>query len=85
MSDRAAEFLTQWCLKRENREAISREEAARVAARWEEEAAENGIPRSELERAAEGPIADFLIRTYGDAGTPIDGETLGSDLPRTRA
>ena len=68
MSDRATEFLTSWSLKRTSADPITPEEAARVAARWEGEAAENGIDPAELESAAGGSLADYLLRTFGEAG-----------------
>ena len=72
MSDRATEFLTAWSLKRENIGPIAPDEARRVAARWESEAAENGIDPAELEAAAGGGIADYLLRTFGEAGDELD-------------
>ncbi len=72
MSDRAAEFLTAWSLKRENNAPLTPDEAHRVAARWESEAAENAIDPTELAAAAGGPIADYLLRTFGQAGNELD-------------
>lgn len=72
MSDRAAEFLTTWSLKRDDIGPISPDEAHRVAARWESEAAENGIDPAALEAAAGGGIADYLLRTFGEAGDEFE-------------
>ena len=72
MSDRAAEFLTAWSLKRESTGPITPAEASRVAARWEGEAAENDIDPSELEAAAGGTIADYLLRIFGEAGDEFE-------------
>ena len=72
MSDRAGEFLTVWSLKREHTGPISTEEAQRVAARWESEAAENGIDPAELEAAAGGSITDYLLRTFGEEGDEFE-------------
>ena len=72
MSERASEFLTAWSLKRENVGPITPDEAQRVAARWESEAAENDIDLAELEAAAGGGIADYLLRTFGEAGDEFE-------------
>ena len=72
MSDRAAEFLTSWSLKREHTDPITPDEAHRVAARWESEAAENDIAPAELEAAAGGSVAEYLLRTFGQAGDEFE-------------
>ena len=72
MSDRAAAFLTAWSLKRVRAGPLRPDEAQRVAARWESEAAENQIDPDELKAAAGGSIADYLLRTFGEAGDEFE-------------
>ena len=43
-----------------------------MAARWESDAAGNGISPDELEAAAGGSVADYLLRTFGEAGDEFE-------------
>jgi hypothetical protein len=78
MADDAAEFLEAWSLARGDKSPLVRAEAEALAVDWEADAANNGIDPVDLQAAAGGDLAAYLVRVFGEAEAGTEFPTPAS-------
>lgn len=70
MSDAATDLLRELTLH-DMFDAMTRDDATEIAAGWYAIAEENGLESVELDRAAGGDVASYLLQTFGEQGQQL--------------
>lgn len=66
----AADVLNDLILQ-DTREPMSRSEADELAGQWYAFAADNGTGAEEMDAAAGMPLANYILKTFGDSGQEV--------------